>query len=72
MPFFIQLGHGEAGEELDEPRELDVVDVGERRLELRHPMEDPQKLRVLHPRVVVADRARGEEGAEVQELAARP
>ena len=56
-------GHGQAAEGVDELRVLDAVEVGERRLELRHPVQDLQELRVLHLRVVVADRVRAEEGA---------
>ena len=63
--------HGQAPEDVDEPRVLDAVEVGERGLELRHPVQDLQELRVLHLRVVVADGLGREEGAEVEEVASR-
>jgi hypothetical protein len=62
-------GHGDARERLHEPRVLDGVDVGQGRLELRHPRQDADELRVLHLRVVVADRGRAEERHEVEVLA---
>ena len=65
-------GHGQAREGVDEGRVLDAVDVGERRLELRHAVEHRQEVRVLHARVVVADGARGEEGAGNRGARARP
>ena len=63
-------GHGDARQRLHERRVLDGVDVGQRRLELGHPGQDAEELRVLHLRVVVADRRRAEERHEVEVLAA--
>ncbi len=59
----------QAAEDVDEPRVLDVVEVGERGLELRRPAQHRLEPRILELRVVVADGVRGEEGAEVEDLA---
>ena len=59
-------------EDVDEPGVLDVVEVGERGLELRHPVQDLLEVRVLELRVIEADGVRGEEGAEVEDLTAAP
>ena len=64
------LGHREASERLDEARVLDRVEVGQRRLERRHPVQHLEELGVAQLGVVVADRIRREEHAEVEELAA--
>ena len=64
-------GHRQAAEHVHEPRELDAVEVGQRRLELRDPVQDLEELGVLHSGVVVAEGVRGEEGAEVEDVAPR-